>query len=164
MKLFYAGPPLEVLHEEYAKRGLLDEHAPVKSVSSITIDAPVARVWQLISDMREWPRWRSDARVTELGAIEPDASFRWKIRGASVASTFAVVTPERELTWTGLAMGWLKAIDRYRLAPAADGRTTVTFAESLAGPLLTLFYREGRLRKGHQDMLRMLKTAAEGSQ
>ena len=32
----------------------------------------------------------------------------------------------------------------------------------MSGPLLTLFYNDGKLRTGHQDMLRMLKTAAEG--
>jgi len=161
MKLFYTGPPLNELHEEYAKKGLLDENAPVKSVDSITIDAPAATVWRLIIDLRNWPQWRSDAHVTRLGAIEPDASFRWKIRGTSINSIFAVITPERELAWTGVAMGWIKAIDRYRLAPAGDGQTTVTMEETMSGPLLTLFYNDRKLRKGHQDMLRMLKAAAE---
>jgi len=109
-----------------------------------------------------WPEWRSDAHVTKLGAIEPDARFRWKIRGASIKATFAVIAPERELAWTGVAMGWIKAIDRFRLAPTGDGRTTVTMEETMSGLLLTLFYNDGKLRKGHQDMLRMLKTAAEG--
>jgi hypothetical protein len=163
LKLFYAGPAIGELHEEYAKQGKLDENAPVRSVESITIDAPVATVWQLVSDLRGWPQWRSDARVTRLGAIEPDARFRWKIRGASIRATFAVVAPERELAWTGVAMGWIKAIDRCRLAPAGDGRTTVTMEESMSGPLLTFFYSSGKLRKGHQDMLRMLKTAAEAA-
>jgi uncharacterized membrane protein len=162
MKLFYTGPPLNELHEEYAKKGLLDENAPVKSVDTITIHAPAATVWRLIIDLRNWPQWRSDAHVTGLGAIEPDARFRWKIRGASIKSTFAVIAPEQELTWTGVAMGWIKAIDRYRLAPTEDGRTTVTMEETMSGPLLTLFYNDAKLRKGHQDMLRMLKTAAEG--
>jgi uncharacterized membrane protein len=161
MKLFYTGPALEELHEEYAKKGQLDENAPVKSVESITIDAPVAKVWQLISDLRGWPRWRSDAYVIKLGEIEPDARFRWKIRGASIKSTFAVVAPDRELAWTGVAMGWIKAIDRWRLAPTSDGRTTVTMEESMSGPLLTFFYNDDKLRKGHQDVLRMLKSAAE---
>ncbi|MCD0484748.1 SRPBCC family protein [Streptacidiphilus sp. ASG 303] len=162
MKLFYAGPSIEELHEEYAKKGRLDEDAPVRSASSVTIDAPAAVVWRLVSDMRDWPAWRSDARVTELGAVEPDARFRWKVRGTPIRSTFAVVAPERELTWTGVAMGWMKAVDRIRLAPTADGGTLVTVEESLSGPLLTLFYSSGKLREGHEDLLRMLKAAAEG--
>ena len=97
-------------------------------------DAPVATVWQLISDMRNWPTWRSDAYVTKLDAIEPDARFRWKIRGVSIRATFAVIAPERELAWTGTATGgWVKAIDRCRLAPTEDGRTAVTMEESMSG-------------------------------
>ena len=96
---------------------------------------------------------QSDAHVTKLGAIEPDASFQWKVRGASIKSTFAVVEPERELAWTGVAMGWIKAIDRCRLAPAGDERTTVTIEETMSGPLLTLFHNDDKLRKGQQDTL-----------
>jgi len=33
--------------------------------------------------------------------------------------------------------------------------------ESISGPLLTFFYSDDKLRKGHQDVLRMLKAAAE---
>ncbi|MEU1619375.1 SRPBCC family protein [Streptomyces sp. NPDC005722] len=160
-KLFRMGPPLRELHEEYAKKGRLDEQAPVRSTSSVRVDAPVAAVWRLVSDMHGWDRWRSDARVVELGAVEPDARFRWKLRGTPITSTFAVVEPERELTWTGVAMGWMKAIDRMRMAPAEGGGTVVTIEESLSGPLLTLFYDSARLREGHEEILRMLKAAAE---
>ncbi|MDX2701539.1 hypothetical protein PV350_01575 [Streptomyces sp. PA03-6a] len=73
------------------------------------------------------------------------------------------MAPERELSWTGLAMGWMKAVDRMRMAPSDDGRTVVTIEESLSGPLLTLFYDSARLRRGHEDVLRMLKAAAEES-
>ncbi|SDJ59520.1 Polyketide cyclase / dehydrase and lipid transport [Nonomuraea maritima] len=161
MKVLYAGPSIERLHEEYAKKGRLDEKAPVRSSSSVVIDAPVARVWRLLADMHDWPQWRSDAHVVELGEVRPDAAFRWKIRGMAIKSTFAVVAPERELTWTGTAMGFVKAVDRLRLEETADGRTRVTVEESMSGPFLTLLYSNARLREGHDDMLRMLRTAAE---
>ncbi|MFI8182734.1 SRPBCC family protein [Actinacidiphila glaucinigra] len=88
------------------------------------MDAPVAEVWRLISDLRACDTWRSDARVVELGAVEPDARFRWRLRGTLITSSFAVVAPERELSWTGVAMGWMKAVDRMRMAPAAAGRSS----------------------------------------
>ena len=69
---------------------------------------------------------------------------RW--RGACIKATFAVIAPERELAWTGVAMGWIKAIDRFRLAPTGDGRTTVTMEETMSGLLLTLFYNDGKLQ------------------
>jgi uncharacterized membrane protein len=162
MKVLYAGPSIERLHEEYAKKGRLDENAPIRSSSSIVIDAPADKVWRLLADMRNWPQWRSDAYVVELDEVKPDATFRWKMRGQAITSTFAVVAPERELTWTGVAMGYVKAVDRMRLEATQDGRTRVTVEESMAGPLLTLFFSNTKLRQGHEDMLGMLKTAAEG--
>ncbi|MEU0479316.1 SRPBCC domain-containing protein [Streptosporangium sp. NPDC006013] len=162
MKVLYAGPSIERLHEEYAKKGRLDENAPVKSSASIVIDAPAEKVWKLLADMNDWPEWRSDAYVVELGEMKPDATFRWNIQGSAIRSTFAVVEPERELAWTGVAMGYIKAVDRMRLDVTENGRTRVTIEESMSGPLLTLFYSSAKLRKGHEDMLRMLKTAAEG--
>ena len=163
MRAFYAGPPLAELHEEYAKKGLLDQEAQLMSSSSVTIDAPDHVVWRLIIDMPNWPTWRTDARVTEIGAIEEDACFRYIIRGAPINATFAVIIPDRELTFTGVAMRWMKAIDRIQLAPDGDGRTLASIEESLSGPLINVFYSEARLRSGHQKMLRMLKAAAETS-
>ncbi|MGW5250573.1 hypothetical protein ACWEQN_43850 [Streptomyces sp. NPDC004129] len=46
----------------------------------------------------------------------------------------------------------MKAIDRMRLAPTDDGRPVVTIEESLSGLLLTLFYDNENLRKGHQAL------------
>jgi hypothetical protein len=83
------------------------------------------------------------------------------MRSLYAGPPLAVVAVEREIAWTGVAMGWIKAVDRCRLASTGDGRTTVTIEESMSGPLLSFFYSSGRLRKGHQDALRMLKTAAE---
>ncbi|MEU9397485.1 hypothetical protein AB0D86_46855 [Streptomyces sp. NPDC048324] len=48
-----------------------------------------------------------------------------------------------------------------RLEPILHGGTLVTLEESLSGPLLTLFYNVDKLHKGHRDVLRMLKAAAE---
>jgi hypothetical protein len=75
-------------------------------------------------------------------------------------STFAVVNPGRELTWTGRFLGY-KAVDQHLLEPAGNGRTTVTIRESLAGPLLPLLYRPSQLQAGHQRWLTVLKNTLE---
>jgi hypothetical protein len=41
-KLFYTGPSLHTLHEEYAKQSRIDEAAQLTSESSVLIDAPPA--------------------------------------------------------------------------------------------------------------------------
>ena len=98
--------------------------------------------------------------MLELGEVRPGAPMRWKLGGLTMRSTFAVVNPGRELTWTGRFLGY-KAVDQHLLEPAGNGRTTVTIRESLAGPLLPLLYRPSQLQAGHQRWLTALKTTLE---
>jgi hypothetical protein len=49
-QLFYGGPSIGVLHEEYAKKGRIDEKAPITAAYEVRIEAPVERVWELLSN------------------------------------------------------------------------------------------------------------------
>ena len=49
-RVFYAGPSADALHEDYAKRGRIDDLAPIASRCEIVVDAPVERVWELLMD------------------------------------------------------------------------------------------------------------------
>ena len=129
-KLFYTGPSLGTLHEEYAKKSRIDEKAPLTSEASIRIGAPVPAVWAVVSDVARWP-WYPRFTVLELRDVRPGAPMRWKLGGLTMRSTFAVVSPCRELTWSGRFLGY-KAVDQHLLEPAGNGRTTVTMRESLA--------------------------------
>src|SRR4051812_6206966 len=110
-RLFYSGPSLTVLHDQYAVNGRIDPAAQLTNSSSIVVDACVERVWEVVGDLRNWPTWGPGFELLELADIAPGASFRWKLRGARIRSTFAVVEPERELSWTGTCFGF-KAVDR----------------------------------------------------
>jgi hypothetical protein len=90
-KLFYTGPSLGTLHEEYAKKSRI--------------------------------AWYPEFTVLDLGEVHPGAPMRWKLGGLTMRSTFAVVNPGRELTWTGRFLGY-KAVDQHLLEPAGNGRTT----------------------------------------
>jgi hypothetical protein len=68
---------------------------------SVTIDAPGPAAWAVISDVAGWPAWYSEFTLLELGEVSPGAPMRWKLGGLTMRSTFAVVNPGRELTWTG---------------------------------------------------------------
>ena len=56
-QLFYSGPSIEVLHEEYAKKGRIDARAPVGAAGEIRIEAPVGRVWELLVNVPAWGTW-----------------------------------------------------------------------------------------------------------
>lgn len=160
MALFYSGPSLAVLHEEYAGRGRVDSRAQLTSSSSLVVNVPPDRVWTVMADLRTWSEWASGIRIVELGDVRPGAPFRWKLNGLPLRSRFAVVEHGRELTWTGTFLGCYKAVDRHVLEPLEDGHTRITVEESLAGPLLPLFYRERMLRANHERWLADLARAA----
>ncbi|MGW5262229.1 SRPBCC family protein [Microbispora sp. NPDC004025] len=159
MSLLYSGPPPAVLHEEYAARGRVDPDAQLISSSHLVVDVAADRVWEVMADLRAWPSWASRIRITELGEVRPGASFRWRLNGVPLRSRFAVVEPARELTWTGTFLGRYRAVDRHVLEPLEGGGTRITVEESLAGPLLPLFYREPMLRANHERWLSDLARA-----
>lgn len=160
-ELFYGGPSIGVLHEEYAKRGRIDEKAPVKASYEVRIEAPVERVWELLSDVSGWGTWDPDIHDVHLDSVvTADAHFTWANGKARIKSTFAVVEAGREITWTGVSSG-AKAVHRHELESSDDGATRLYMEESLAGPLLVLFFDSSKLKAGMEKWLISLKTAAE---
>ncbi|MBO3750347.1 SRPBCC domain-containing protein [Streptosporangiaceae bacterium NEAU-GS5] len=155
-KMFYRGPSLLALHADYATRSRIDEASPVTSSSTVIVEAPASRVWAVIADPRGWARWAPGHEILELGEVEPGAPFTWRLGRTKIRSTFAVVAPERELTWTGVVFGY-RAVDQHLLEPLADGRTKVTIRESLSGPFASVLYGPAKLRAGHDAYLAALK-------
>lgn len=154
--MFSFGPSLASLHSEYAMRHRIDAAAPVTSNSSIVIDAAPAEVWSVLSDLRRWPDWSPTRRILRLEEMVPGASFRWRLGPVRITSTFAVVEPGHELTWTGVVAGY-KAVDQQVLEALPGGRTRVTIRESLAGPLVTMVFGAAKLRAGHEQYLAELQ-------
>lgn len=73
---------------------------------------------------------------------------------------FARVDPQTELSWTGNAMG-ARAVHRNVLSPGS-GRTTALYSEeSMAGPLLVLFYDSHKLDASLAHWLEAVTLAAE---
>lgn len=161
-RLLYRGPPIESLHEELAKRGLIDRAAPLVSASTLEIDAPAERVWDVLVAVSAWPTWAAWIDVSEVEAVRPDAMFRWSLNRIPIRSRFAVVEPNRELSWTGTFLGF-RAIDRNVLDAIDAHRTRVTLEESLAGLFLPLLYRPRQLRSNHERWLAGLQRAVEAA-
>ncbi|WP_194816602.1 SRPBCC family protein [Nocardia sp. XZ_19_385] len=160
--LFYSGPDLGTLHREYAANGRLDDSAQLNSSHGIVIAAPAAKVWQLLVDVANWPNWYPGFQLKTLTEVTPGGTFEWTLGNGVVNSTFAVVTPERELTWSGKAM-WLKAVDRHVLEPVDANNTRVTVSESMSGVLIPLIYSTAKIQKVQETRLQALKAAAEKS-
>lgn len=160
-KMFYAGPPLSKLHEQYAKQSTIDANAGSVARSSVDINADAATVWRILFDMANWPSFNplvSNVRITNGVAVDSQGSF--KLNGFPVKFTFAVVEPERELTWTGTSL-WTRAVDQLVIEPLSQTTTRLHLNESLAGAFVPLMSPSEQLHKQHQASLAHFKRAAE---
>jgi uncharacterized protein YndB with AHSA1/START domain len=160
-QLLYRGPSIEALHQQYAKRERIDTRAPVTADYEVEIAAPVQRVWDLLANPLAWPSFAPEVHDVHLEApVAVDTRFTWANGRSHMKSRFAVVDPGRELSWTGVSSG-AKAVHRHLLDATSDTATRVRSEESMAGPLLVLFYNSAKLQAGIEAWLTALKTAAE---
>jgi hypothetical protein len=140
----------------------IDRQAPAAAAGEVLIAAPQETVWEVLSDIPNWPTWNADiASMAVQGGIEPGTEFRWKAGSASLVSQLEVVDPPREIGWTGTSMG-IHAVHVFHLE-SRDGRTAVRSEESFRGliPSLLRGYSRKVLQRGIDGILEALKAEAE---
>ena len=49
--------PRENFLKKIAEEGNIHTEAPLADIVTITIDAPVSKVWDIITNIPEWPKW-----------------------------------------------------------------------------------------------------------
>jgi short-subunit dehydrogenase/uncharacterized protein YndB with AHSA1/START domain len=109
---------------------------PVVVYNEALIPAPVATVWDLLTDYERWPSWyracrwvRPEARASK-GA---GAAFRWKAHPVELQSTVVAAERHRLFAFTADGTG-VRARRSFTLAPTADGAgTVVTSYETQTG-------------------------------
>jgi uncharacterized protein YndB with AHSA1/START domain len=128
----------------------VNRSAPAVASAELVIAAPIETVWDVISDIDQWPRWNPAITEAALrGGLQPGSTFRWKAGPGSITSTLREVNPPRVLGWTGKTFG-INAIHVYQLEPDAGG-TLVRTAESWEGlPVRPL---RGRMQKMLEEAL-----------
>lgn len=140
----------------------INSEAPVKSEYMLEIDAPVDIVWQILTDIDNWPVWqKSVTQATIAGKAEEGARFDWKAGGLSFKSRIHTMKPMAMLGWTGTTLG-ASAVHNWKFEDHI-GKTKVTVEESLQGVFPRLFrkYFQANLDAGVKLNLEELKTAAE---
>ena len=140
----------------------VDRDAPVLVTEQIVVDAPVAVLWALHTDVANWTSWRGDLDRVELtGPFAVGATFRWATGGLEIASTIQEVQPERRTAWGGPA-GDIVGMHVWEFTSEGD-RTRVTTHESWAGPMVEADLAQAiTLLAGHlATWLGDLKRAAE---
>lgn len=160
-QMFYRGPSRQILHEGYAKRGRIDEQAPITTSSAVVIDASVDDIWNQLLNLPAWSAITPSIRDVQLdSAIEVDAYFMFRLHNIPIRARFAVVQPNFELTWTGVSL-WFTSIDQHRVEPLPTGGTRLSIAESFAGVLAVPLMSRTRLKAQHEAWLRAFKQAME---
>ncbi len=69
-----------------------------KFEKKIEIDAPVEKVWGVLTDPNHWPNWFPGVdSVSRVTAAAPGATFEWSFAGKSGTGTFVKVEPMKRL-------------------------------------------------------------------
>lgn len=140
----------------------INTNAPAFARHHIVIEAPIHRIWNLLSDINHWPLWNPTITYSRLeGPFSPGTVFRWRSQGASIVSTLQEVIPEKRLSWNGKAFG-AKAIHVWELKPQ-DSAVMVKTEESFDGFIVWLLkgMMQKTLDQSLQSWLSCLKQAAE---
>jgi uncharacterized protein YndB with AHSA1/START domain len=116
----------------------INREAPAAGSATALVEAPLEKVWRILSDLAGWPTWNkgvSEIRVN--GPVESGTTFVWKAGGTKIVSRLEQVAPPHRIAWTGKIFG-IRAIHVWELAAEAGG-TRVRTEESFEGPLARLF-------------------------
>jgi uncharacterized protein YndB with AHSA1/START domain len=142
--------------------------------AEITINAPVEKVWRLISDLNRMPEWSPQCRMMKpLGPVRPGTrTFNVNRRNRlfwTTTSTITEVVPERKIAFRVNANG---TIWSYELEPTAEGTRLVEsrHAENGVKPISNMTVNalfggvphfERELVDGMNASLARIKAAAE---
>lgn len=138
-----------------------DKHAVVAS-AEIVAKSSMQRVWEIITDLRNWSNWNTDIESmhvegdTGLGTV-----FVWKAGGMTIESTITDFQPNTRIVWKGKTLG----IDAYHVWEFSDkgDYTHIYTEEKFTGILPWLL--PGTMRKEIDKALKhgveALKKAAE---
>ena len=108
------------------------------STDTITIDAPIAVVWAVYSDIEQWPGWTASVTTARLDprgplAVGSQASIK-QPRFPRVTWTVTALESQRSWQWANHSVGAHTTAD-HRLTPLDGGRTKVDLSIDQRGVL-----------------------------
>ena len=134
--------------------------AGMKQSIAVEIAAPAERVWEVLTDVEQWPEWTetvTSVKRRDEGPLRPGS--RATINQPKIPETEYIVTqldPGRAFTWVANGPG-VTTTARHDVEVLPDGRSRVTLAVEQAGPLGAVL---GRIYRRLTD--RYLSVEAEG--
>jgi Polyketide cyclase / dehydrase and lipid transport len=136
--------------------------APVVSAHEIEIDAPIDRVWGVLTAIDRWPAWNPDVKSVWIDSpVAEGVTFRWKAGPGTITSRIEHLDRPRLVVWSGRTLG-IRAIHVWRFE-ARDGNTLARTEESYDGLVARVLRRslQKMLDTALTDGAGYLKTEAE---
>jgi uncharacterized protein YndB with AHSA1/START domain len=140
----------------------INEDAPVITRDEIFIEAPIETIWEIQTNVADWPSWQRDVDGAQSDApLEVGSVFRWQTVGLDITSTVEEIDPPRRIARGGPAQG-IVAVHVWTLEPQDDG-VLVRTAESWEGEPVTAQVEtlQGALDASLRAWLEKLKRTAE---
>jgi hypothetical protein len=137
--------------------------------TQIDIEAPVRKVWEIITDLDHYADWNPFV-VMGKGPVKEGETVTVRARpdGAPAKTFHPVITkcvPEKELRWLGhfLLPGLVDGEHIHILKPLGENRTLYIHDDEFSGLLVPLVWArlEAVTRKGFEKMNEALKEKAE---
>lgn len=136
----------------------------------ITINAPVAKVWNLFRDLTCWADWNSilsDVSSAETCLIE-GGRFSCCIRPYAFSVYFQPkvieIVPEKKIVWTGRKY-WISSLHEFFFEETSEG-SVIKSRETFSGPPVILggfLFPRKRLKGLTVSFLEDLKRASEAA-
>ena len=139
-------------------------NAPVVSAHEVEIDAPIDRVWGVLTAIEQWPAWNPDVKSVSIdGPVAEGVTFRWKAGPGTISSRVEHVDRPRLVVWSGRTLG-IRAVHVWRLE-ARNGTTLARTEESYDGLVARVLRRslQKTLDTALTDGASYLKAEAEKS-
>lgn len=84
----------------------IDLSAPVVVRRDIAVDAPLRRVWHLLTDVPAWTEWQPDITAAAADApLTAGSTFRWSTAGLDIESTVYSLRDPHRILWGGSSRG-----------------------------------------------------------
>jgi hypothetical protein len=140
----------------------INENAPIVEKQQIVINAAPDKVWYILTDINNWPKWQKNiSKAVMNGKLKEETTFDWKAGGLSFASKIHTFKPFQHFGWTGKTIG-TSAIHNWSFSSHTAG-TLLHVEESLEGFLPKLFKKKFSkdLKSGMKNSLHELKEYCE---
>ncbi len=138
-------------------------------LTSLAIDAPVERVWEILTDLDSYSEW-NPVILQPRGELRPGGNIDFKIKLGPLEAPIAariVRADGTELRWEGPRNSLQKPLGGgshfFRLEAIDDNRTRLVHGEKFTGPLFSLPWRflGPQVEKGYEVLNKRLKERAE---